>query len=312
MRLYDPREIELPDVGPLLHRRRRDRRAALRRHARPGFRRRFGRRRRGARPSCSGVPAGRGRCRVAVHRRGPASGDRAVAARRKRMRALSMSFIWPPLLLLLLAIPVGVWAIDRASGRGRRGWRSRVGVVGGRGGVGRPRLGHAVAGAAPAGVAGRAAFTRRASRSWSSRSPDPRASSACRGSRARSSSPSMSPGAWPPPTSRRPASRRPRPRPSPSSRSQPPSVRIGIVTFSDTGFSTQVPTDDRVAVEAAIHRLEPQRGHLRRPGHPPVAGRHRRRRQRGCDRLLHEPRPSRGRTPRRSPPARTSRPSSCC
>ncbi len=41
---------------------------------------------------------------------------------------------------------------------------------------------------------------------------------------------------------------------------QPPSVRIGVVVFSDTGFSTQVPTDDRVAVEAAIHRLQPQRG----------------------------------------------------
>jgi Ca-activated chloride channel family protein len=41
---------------------------------------------------------------------------------------------------------------------------------------------------------------------------------------------------------------------------QPPSVRIGIVVFSDTGFSTQVPTHDRAAVEAAIHRLEPQRG----------------------------------------------------
>lgn len=40
----------------------------------------------------------------------------------------------------------------------------------------------------------------------------------------------------------------------------PSSVRIGVVVFSDTGFSTQVPTSDRVAVLAAIQRLEPERG----------------------------------------------------
>jgi Ca-activated chloride channel homolog len=41
---------------------------------------------------------------------------------------------------------------------------------------------------------------------------------------------------------------------------QPPSVRIGIVVFSDSGFATQAPTDDRTAIEAAIGRLEPERG----------------------------------------------------
>jgi Ca-activated chloride channel family protein len=41
---------------------------------------------------------------------------------------------------------------------------------------------------------------------------------------------------------------------------QPPSVRIGIVVFSDSGFSTQVPTYDRAGVETAIQRLEPERG----------------------------------------------------
>lgn len=41
---------------------------------------------------------------------------------------------------------------------------------------------------------------------------------------------------------------------------QPSSVRIGIVVFSDSGFSTQVPTNDRLAVEAAIQRLKPERG----------------------------------------------------
>jgi Ca-activated chloride channel family protein len=41
---------------------------------------------------------------------------------------------------------------------------------------------------------------------------------------------------------------------------QPRSVRLGIVVFSDSGFSTQVPTYDRAAVETSIQRLEPERG----------------------------------------------------
>jgi Ca-activated chloride channel homolog len=41
---------------------------------------------------------------------------------------------------------------------------------------------------------------------------------------------------------------------------QPSSVRIGVVVFSDSGVSTQIPTGDRSAVLAAIQRLEPERG----------------------------------------------------
>lgn len=41
---------------------------------------------------------------------------------------------------------------------------------------------------------------------------------------------------------------------------QPPSVQIGIVAFSDSGFSVQVPTNDAETVLAAIDRLSPQRG----------------------------------------------------
>jgi Ca-activated chloride channel family protein len=41
---------------------------------------------------------------------------------------------------------------------------------------------------------------------------------------------------------------------------QPPSVRIGVVAFSDNGFSMQVPTDNQDAVMAAINRLAPERG----------------------------------------------------
>ena len=40
----------------------------------------------------------------------------------------------------------------------------------------------------------------------------------------------------------------------------PGSLRIGVVAFSDAGFSTQVPTDERGLVVAAIQRLEPERG----------------------------------------------------
>jgi len=41
---------------------------------------------------------------------------------------------------------------------------------------------------------------------------------------------------------------------------QPPSVQIGIVAFSDSGFSVQPPTNDQDAILAAINRLTPQRG----------------------------------------------------
>ena len=40
----------------------------------------------------------------------------------------------------------------------------------------------------------------------------------------------------------------------------PASLRIGVVVFSDAGFSTQVPTYERGPVAAAIQRLEPERG----------------------------------------------------
>ena len=41
---------------------------------------------------------------------------------------------------------------------------------------------------------------------------------------------------------------------------QPASVVIGVVAFSDSGLSVQVPTNDQSAVLAAIDRLQPQRG----------------------------------------------------
>jgi Ca-activated chloride channel family protein len=41
---------------------------------------------------------------------------------------------------------------------------------------------------------------------------------------------------------------------------QPPSVQIGIVAFSDTGFTVQAPTNDQDTILASINRLTPQRG----------------------------------------------------
>jgi Ca-activated chloride channel family protein len=40
---------------------------------------------------------------------------------------------------------------------------------------------------------------------------------------------------------------------------QPPSVQIGVVAFSDSGFSVQPPTSDEESIFAALDRLEPQR-----------------------------------------------------
>jgi Ca-activated chloride channel family protein len=41
---------------------------------------------------------------------------------------------------------------------------------------------------------------------------------------------------------------------------QPSTVRIGVVSFSENGFTVQVPTDDQEVVLSAIGRLTPQRG----------------------------------------------------
>ena len=41
---------------------------------------------------------------------------------------------------------------------------------------------------------------------------------------------------------------------------QPSSVQIGVIAFSDDGFSVQTPTNDQAAILASIDRLKPQRG----------------------------------------------------
>ena len=81
---------------------------------------------------------------------------------------------------------------------------------------------------------------------------------------------------------------------------QPATVRIGVVAFSDSGFSIQVPTDDPVQVTAAIDRLAPERGTADRPRHRHRPDHDRHGRGRARSGLLHEPaRPAR--RPRPSP-----------
>ena len=41
---------------------------------------------------------------------------------------------------------------------------------------------------------------------------------------------------------------------------QPPTVRIGVVSFSDSGFAVQPPTNEQPTILAAIDRLRPERG----------------------------------------------------
>src|SRR4051794_23613689 len=41
---------------------------------------------------------------------------------------------------------------------------------------------------------------------------------------------------------------------------QPPGVAVGVVAFSDSGFSVQLPTTDQLTIISAIDRLAPQRG----------------------------------------------------
>ena len=43
---------------------------------------------------------------------------------------------------------------------------------------------------------------------------------------------------------------------------QPPSVQIGVVAFSDSGFSVQAPTYEKEAVLASINRLAPAARHI--------------------------------------------------
>ena len=203
-----------------------------------------------------------------VDGRGPARGDRPDGRPAKADRGTDDVVH----LAAVAAAPAGdpgrrVGVSVARAAAGGAGGAVRVGVGGGRGGSAGQRARAAQA---------RAAWTRRlpaaspspASRSSSCRSPDPRASSASRGSRARSSSPSTCRAAWPRPTSRRRRMEAAKAAALAFVERQPPSVRIGIVVFSDTGFSTQVPTDDRPAGRGGDPAARARARHVARPRHP--------------------------------------------
>jgi Ca-activated chloride channel homolog len=175
-----------------------------------------------------------------------------------------MSFLWPPLLLLLLAIPFGVWAY-RARERRRAERAARFGWSGAT--LRDPRA--SVPGATSSGGAGRGSR-------WFRRVPAictvvgitilvvslARPQSVIGVPRLEGTillafdvSGSMAADDVAP-------TRMEAAKSAALSfvEQQPPSVLIGIVVFSDSGFATQAPTDDRAAVTAAIQRLEPERG----------------------------------------------------
>ena len=249
---------------------RRDRRAALRRHPRPGasgggsseaaerreatLRDAFKR---------SGVDAV-----VAVDRRGPGAGDRPDGdAAGSGGGGRPMSFVWPAMLLLLAAIPLGVGAYLRPRAPTTASGRRATAVLGVRR---RPRRRRPCESA----VGSRRALARRARRSWSSALARPQASSASRaiegtvilafdvsGQHGRDrprADPDGGGQGRRPGVRRAPAARRSA---SASSRS------------ATAGFSVQVPTSDQAEVLAAIDRLQPGARHVGRPGHPRVARR---------------------------------------
>ena len=109
VRLFDRREMELPDVGALIMEDAETGEQLYVDTHDKGFRRRF----REAADQRESDPerrlqAIRGRRRLAVDRRGPGRGDRADGHTPAAAAALAMSFIWPPMLLLALTIPIGV------------------------------------------------------------------------------------------------------------------------------------------------------------------------------------------------------------
>jgi Ca-activated chloride channel family protein len=167
-----------------------------------------------------------------------------------------VSFIWAPLLLLLLAIPLGVWAYRwrerrRAARAAQFGWGSGAAAAG-QGAAGAPRTPWTRRLPAALTVAGVTILV------FSLARPEsvigvPR----LEGTVVLAFDVSGSMAATDVAPTRMEAAKLAA---LAFVAEQPPSVRIGIVVFSDAGFSTQVPTNDRLAVESAIHRLEPERG----------------------------------------------------
>ena len=164
-----------------------------------------------------------------------------------------MSFIWPPLLVLLLAVPVGVW-VYRSRERRRTARAAQFGWGGGvplaAPGPRRPRWSRRVPAALT--VAGITILVLSLARPQSVIGV-PRVE----GTVLLVIDVSGSMAATDVKPSRLEAAKTAALQ---FIEAQPSSVRIGVTVFSDSGLSTQVPTGDRIDAVAAIQRLKPERG----------------------------------------------------
>ena len=255
VRLIDPRESELPDVGPIIMEDAETGEQLYVDTGDKGFRRRFaeaaahprgGRQRR--------VPAGRRRGRLALDRRGPRAGDRPDGDAPSPAAGLTVSFIWPTMLVAVALVPFGRPAVPASSTRRRRRALHRRRAAASAQGDGPP------AARRPARIPARP--VRRRAR--------PIMTVALARPQAAVSLPSQRGHRHPRLRRVRQHGRR-RPQADPDGRRQGrhPGVRgapagrassIGVVAFSDAGLSVQAPTSDQAAVLAAIKRLTPERG----------------------------------------------------
>jgi Ca-activated chloride channel family protein len=169
-----------------------------------------------------------------------------------------MSFIWPPLLLFLLTVPLGVWAY-RSRERRRAARAAQFGWGGGS---------TAAAGSGVVPQARRARWSRRVPAALTVAGVTILVLSLARpqsvigvprmeGTVLLAFDVSGSMAATDVAPTRMEAAKTAALK---FVEAQPPSVRIGIVAFSDSGLATQVPTGDRVETVAAIQRLAPERG----------------------------------------------------
>ena len=248
---YDPREVELPDVGPVILE-----------DAETGERSTWtrttpasasaSRRGAGARGGHRGRPSagGRGR-RDAVHGRGPRARHRADGLPpTSAVRGSAVSFLWPWMLALARAPPAGLARVSRH----RRRRRGRIAALG-------AALGAAVPAPGPSRLRGRVGRPDRAAALDAScvALARPQARCRCRTRRARSSSPSTSPAAWRPPTWRPRASTWPRRSPTPRG-GDAGGVLMGVVAFSDAGLAVHAAHERSGGRRAAIDRLGPALG----------------------------------------------------
>ncbi len=280
VRLVDPREVTLPDVGPIILEDAETGEQLYVDTGDPGFRRRFE-----AAAEDREAAIGEAFRRAGVDAVSLSTDEdlvRAIvrmAALRRRRRRVVMTFVWPQALLLLVLIPLGLLAYRAIDRRQRR----KVAAFGGSGAFGsvtpaeRPSTtsGTPVTGAATAATTTAAPSPRRVGRIRrlvpgillvagftvmvialarpQGRIDVPRNEGTVilafdiSGSMAATDlQPTRMAAAIAAATD--------------FVQRQPPSVVIGVVAFSDSGIAVQQPTNDPATVLAAIGRLTPQRG----------------------------------------------------